>query len=121
MRFILVGIILLAGCTGGWRTAGSKSVLALESLSRAAESFELKHCGVPMELAESCKAGNSSKCTKLAGCHVFAKSLLTSRVAILTAKHALIDTSKNEHVTQALIQTALRSYLPIKEAMEAWK
>lgn len=122
MKHLLVAILLLmlSGCTG-WRTAANRSVLGAESLARNAEAFESRHCGEPMDIANKCKAADDLKCSKLFQCQTFAKSLLTFRVAILTAQHALIETGTTKQTAQALALAALKAYGPIAKVVEAWK
>lgn len=120
MKYAAVLILLLGGCTG-WRTAANRSINGARSLARSSEAFELRHCGEPAAIVASCKAAGDAKCAKLAKCEVFAKSLLSFNVAILVAQHALIQTAAHKETVQALVLAALKSYMPIRDAIGAWR
>jgi hypothetical protein len=98
-----------------------KTLNGLSEIAAEAEKMEAKHCGDPLVIDAKCRAVGDKKCFKAQRCEVALKTIITFRAAVLTAKRGLLETGATKETTQALIQAALKSYGPVKKAMEAWR
>jgi hypothetical protein len=73
-----------------------------------------------MAVVKKCRAAKDAKCEDFQRCKTLVKSIATYNSAVLVAQHALKQSYADQKEVEGLIQVALKSYEPVKTAVEGW-